>query len=73
LLERSFTWARAHGFKKIFLCTAANIPWNGPMYARLGFKTIAESNLTDEMRTISAQEKARGLPVEDRVFMGLLL
>ncbi len=73
LIERSFSWAREHGFKKMFLRTAANVPWNAPMYARLGFTPIAEFAWSDEMRSINAQEKARGLPVADRVFMELLL
>jgi GNAT superfamily N-acetyltransferase len=73
LLERSFAFARERGFKKILLRTAANVPWNGPMYARLGFTPIAESAWTGEMLSIHAEEKARGLPVDDRLFMELLL
>ena len=73
LLERSFSWAQERGFKKIFLSTATNVPWNAAMYARLGFTPIAESAWSDEMRNIHAEEKARGLPVADRVFMELLL
>ncbi|MDR3615113.1 MAG: GNAT family N-acetyltransferase [Candidatus Obscuribacterales bacterium] len=73
LLDRAFSWARERSFKRVLLSTATNVPWNGPMYARLGFTPIAEANWCDEMRSIYADEKAKGLPVGDRVFMELLL
>lgn len=73
LLERSFEWARESGFNRMLLRTASNVPWNAPMYARLGFTPVAESDWDDDMKALDADEKSKGLPTADRVFMELSL
>ena len=73
LIERSFAWAKERGYKKIFLRTAANVPWNAPMYARFGFTKIDESDWSASMKAIDVEEHERGLPVADRIFMELVL
>jgi hypothetical protein len=57
----------------MFLRTATNVPWNAPMYAHLGFTPITQAAWSDEMHNIHDEEKSKGLPVNDRVFMELLL
>jgi len=35
-------WAQAAGQTELTLCTFADVPWNGPFYAGLGFVELAE-------------------------------
>jgi GNAT superfamily N-acetyltransferase len=42
LLERACEWARTRGYPAIALTTYADVPWNGPYYARRGFVEITE-------------------------------
>ncbi|MFL6161608.1 MAG: GNAT family N-acetyltransferase [Jatrophihabitantaceae bacterium] len=49
-------WAAAHGYSEMTLCTFAEVPWNGPFYARLGFIELAE--LTPGLRAARETEQA---------------
>jgi len=49
-------WAAAQGYSEITLCTFAEVPWNGPFYARLGFVELTE--LTPGLRARRADEGA---------------
>jgi GNAT superfamily N-acetyltransferase len=42
LVLAACAWAAAHGYSEMTLCTFAEVPWNGPFYARLGFVELAE-------------------------------
>ena len=42
LLERACEWAGTRGYPAIALTTYADVPWNGPYYARRGFVEITE-------------------------------
>lgn len=57
-------WAVLHGFDELSLCTFAEVPWNGPFYARLGFVELTE--LTPGLRTLRAAEQAIGLDAMGR-------
>jgi len=59
LLDRVCAWARDAGYPAITLTAYADVPWNGPMYARRGWVETAE--LTDGLRALRAREVARGL------------
>jgi hypothetical protein len=44
---------------RVTLTTYADVPWNGPWYARHGFAELAE--LTPELARLRAAERAAGL------------
>lgn len=49
------------GFESITLCTFAAIPWNGPFYARLGFREIEEAAAPEPVRELRRHEREVGL------------
>jgi ribosomal protein S18 acetylase RimI-like enzyme len=51
------------------LTTFADVPWNAPYYARLGFRVLQESEWTPGLRAIRAREAAIGLDRWPRVCM----
>jgi hypothetical protein len=63
-------WARAAGHARLTLTTFRGVPWNEPFYARLGFRELAESELSDALRAVVEDEAARGLDPALRVVMG---
>jgi GNAT superfamily N-acetyltransferase len=42
LVEAACSWAKDGGYNVITLCTFADVPWNAPFYARLGFFEVTE-------------------------------
>ena len=38
LVQAAFKWAGQHGYRSVTLTTFRDVPWNGPYYARLGFR-----------------------------------
>lgn len=42
LVTAACDWAAGQGFDRITLCTFAEVPWNGPFYAGLGFVEFAD-------------------------------
>jgi GNAT superfamily N-acetyltransferase len=40
LVEAVCGWASANGYPAVTLTTFRDVPWNGPFYARLGFRTL---------------------------------
>ncbi|WP_082899841.1 GNAT family N-acetyltransferase [Rhodococcus phenolicus] len=61
LLEHAVRWARDHGHDAMTLTTYVDVPWNGPYYARLGFRVVDDAHLTPELREIRAAEARHGL------------
>jgi GNAT superfamily N-acetyltransferase len=59
LLERACEWARRHGYPAITLITYADVPWNGPYYARRGF--VETSDVTPGLAALRARETELGL------------
>jgi GNAT superfamily N-acetyltransferase len=57
-------WAAGHGFDELTLCTFAEVPWNGPFYAKLGFVELTE--LTPGLRARRDTERALGLDAMGR-------
>ncbi|MER7986360.1 GNAT family N-acetyltransferase [Streptomyces noursei] len=51
------------------LTTFADVPWNAPYYARLGFRRLADAALTPGLRAIRAHEAELGLDRWPRVCM----
>lgn len=71
LIAHAAAHARAEGLAALTLTTFAEVPWNAPYYARLGFRTLAGSDLTPGLRRIRAEESGHGLARWPRVCMRL--
>ena len=61
--------ARNSGFATITLTTFADVPWNGPFYARHGFETVTDLDAHPRLEGDIEQEARYGLPRERRVAM----
>lgn len=70
LVENAYEWAHQRGLPRITLATMRDIPFNGPWYARLGFRELHENELGPGLRSIFQRELAGGYPVAQRVFLG---
>jgi GNAT superfamily N-acetyltransferase len=69
LIDTLAAWAADRGLAGLTLTTFADIPWNAPYYERLGFRVLAEDELTDGLRQVRAHEAERGLDAWPRVTM----
>lgn len=69
LLAHAASRAREEGLTALTLTTFTDVPWNAPYYARLGFRTLTEPELTPGLRRIRAEEAAYGLDRWPRVCM----
>ncbi|MEV7193779.1 GNAT family N-acetyltransferase [Streptomyces sp. NPDC093510] len=69
LIEHAAERARAEGATALTLTTFADVPWNAPYYARIGFSPLAESDLTPALREIRAHEAELGLDRWPRLCM----
>ncbi|WP_207556034.1 GNAT family N-acetyltransferase [Intrasporangium flavum] len=59
LLDASATWAAHAGHDALTLSTFADVPWNGPFYARHGFEPV--SDLTPGLAALRDTERRLGL------------
>lgn len=72
LVETAKAEARARGYDRLTLRTYADVPWNAPFYAKLGF--AVEQPTTDFHRALIATEERLGLDrYGARVQMGISL
>ena len=69
LLDDVAWWAAAEGLPALTLTTFRSVPWNGPYYARCGFRELAGAELTQGLVGLLAAEAALGLDPADRVAM----
>jgi GNAT superfamily N-acetyltransferase len=53
--------AREAGYSEITLCTFADVPWNGPFYAGLGFAELPEAEFTPGLGELRQAEQQIGL------------
>ena len=67
LLDAADRWAVRCGLSALTLTTYADVPWNAPYYARLGFAIVAEVDLSEGLRRIRQREEASGLAAWPRV------
>ena len=65
--------ARNSGFSAITLTTFADVPWNGPFYARHGFEAVTDFDAHPRLNAAIEQEVQDGLPRERRIAMILFL
>ncbi|WP_083883787.1 GNAT family N-acetyltransferase [Nocardia higoensis] len=61
LIDHLVGWARARGLTAVTLTTFTEVPWNGPYYARLGFRPVPGDEQTPGLRAVCAAEAAHGL------------
>lgn len=73
LIAEAAQWAKHQGLSALTLTTFRDVPWNAPFYGRLGFKMLAPSALTPELRAILEDEVRHGLPGDKRCAMVLAL
>jgi GNAT superfamily N-acetyltransferase len=69
LLGRVAQWARADGASSLLLSTFSDVPWNAPLYARLGFAVVPPDAYTTKMLAQRQSEAAAGMPLTSRVMM----
>jgi GNAT superfamily N-acetyltransferase len=69
LVAAVMDWARARNAESVTLSTFRDLAWNGPFYAKLGFREIPADELPAELRALVERERSVGLPVEQRVVM----
>lgn len=62
-------WARADGRRGVTLTTFRDVPWNAPLYRRLGFRDLADDERGPGLVAVMAEEAAHGLAPETRVAM----
>jgi GNAT superfamily N-acetyltransferase len=71
LIETVKAWAREEGFQALTLSTFRDVPWNGPYYARLGFRALSDEELTSGLRALREHETELGLDITSRQAMRL--
>ena len=69
LIDQVAAWARERGLADLTLSTFREVPFNGPLYAHLGFRFMAEEELDDGLLAERAHEAAHGLDTDARAFM----
>jgi GNAT superfamily N-acetyltransferase len=73
LIDAVAGWAAAAGLQALTLITFRDVPWNGPYYERLGFRSLTEQELGPELRGLREAEPAKGLDPARRVCMSRAL
>ncbi len=71
LIATVVDWARARGATALTLTTFADVPWNGPYYARLGFRILDVTMLSPGLQAVRQSEAEAGLPMAHRICMQL--
>jgi GNAT superfamily N-acetyltransferase len=61
--------AKAQGKPALTLSTFRDVPWTAPYYERLGFRILADAELTEGLRKIRSTEARLNLPIDKRVCM----
>jgi GNAT superfamily N-acetyltransferase len=69
LVARVEDWARAEGYPAVTLTTFVDVEWNGPLYAHLGYRVLAEAELGPGLRAVRDAETRLGLDPSRRVCM----
>lgn len=69
LIERVGAWAKEEGFSLLTLTTFRDIPWNGPYYARLGFRELSDDELSSDLRAVLDAERGHVLAGWVRIAM----
>jgi GNAT superfamily N-acetyltransferase len=62
-------WARGQGHPAVTLTTFTDVPWNGPLYAHLGYRVLTEDEIGPGLRAVRDEETRLGLDPTRRVCM----
>ena len=68
LVQRAIDEAAERKHKRVSLSTFKDVPWNGPFYARMGFREIPERRYSDWQKDIVERQKET-MDVSLRCFM----
>lgn len=71
LLDEVRRWAHDRGLQAVTLTTFDAVPWNRPLYEHLGFRVLAEAEITPGLAAVRAREEGQGLDPRGRVCMRL--
>jgi GNAT superfamily N-acetyltransferase len=71
LIDRVRVWAEETGRAAVTLSTFTTVPWNGPLYAHLGFEAIPDDEIGPELRAVRDAETRHGLDPAARICMRL--
>jgi GNAT superfamily N-acetyltransferase len=69
LIDRTAATARALGFDALYLSTYRDVPWNGPFYAKRGFKEVPRGRWPHPFRLQFMTENGHGHPPWRRSIM----
>jgi GNAT superfamily N-acetyltransferase len=69
LIDAASAFAAAEGTPAVTLSTFRDIPWNGPFYAKAGFREVPRNQWTPAFHLLHHREAELGLPVDRRCFM----
>ena len=69
MIDHVSQWAMAQELPALTLSTFRSVAWNGPYYARLGFRELSAAEYTPGLVEILAAETAFGLDPAERIFM----
>lgn len=69
LIDHAGHWAAAQGIDALTLSTFRTVPWNGPYYARLGFRDMEPGEITPGLAAVLDNEAAHGIDPATRVCM----
>ena len=69
LVDQAQAWAVHNQLSAVTLTTFRDVAWNGPWYARLGFRELGEDELTPALRELRDEEHRAGLDKELRIVM----
>lgn len=69
LIAEVARWAIGCGMTAVSLTTFSNVPWNMPLYERLGFRVLEEAEVGPQLRAVREHEGALGLDLTIRVCM----
>ncbi len=73
LMDEVCRWAVRRGYEALTLTTFRDVAWNGPYYARLGFRELAADRCGPQLAAIRRRERLVGVEVAPRMAMRLLL
>ena len=69
LIDEVCRWAAARGLHAVTLTTFRDVPFNGPLYQRYGFREIPDRDHGPELAAIRERERAAGIDVAPRIAM----
>ena len=73
LVQTLVDWARSRDYPALTLVTFRHLPWNAPFYERMGFVSMATSEIGSELAELLQEEGLAGIDVNRRVCMKLEL